>query len=489
MSTAGSALAHQQQTPVFDALCRYARERGISLPQKKDSPTGRLDVPGEEVLSLTASEVLGSADLYAPTGPLAQAQSLAAEAFGADRTFFLVNGTTCGIQAMILSVCNPGDKIIIPRNAHRSVVASLVLSGAEPVYVQPEFVPRLGMTVGVTPQQISAAIEAYPDAKAVLVTCPTYYGVVADLEAIAAPVHRQGIPLLVDEAHGPHFAFHPDLPPPALLAGADMTVQSTHKILTSMTQSSMLHCRGDRVDVRRTAALLGLLQTENASALLLTSLDLARWQMASEGEILLGRTIALAAAAREEINRIPGLYCFGQEMTGQPGIFALDPTKLTVNVSGLGLSGPEVDQMLRADHRVQVEMADSDNILALLTVGDREEDVRRLVRALDRISRQAGGHSSSRYRKETLPFPPVAHTKAPLWEAFWGTSRVVSLQEAKGLISTRTILPYPPGIPVLCPGEEVSPEIIEYLDAAIDLGLRVQGMHDPEQRTIRVLAV
>lgn len=484
---------NQFNTPVFDALRRYVREGAIPFhvpghKQGKGMAGQFRDYLGAAVLELDVAEIPGIDGFYDQSGLIGRAQELAAAAFGADTTFFLVNGTSGGIQAMIMSVCGPGDKIVIPRNAHRSMVAGLIFSGAEPVYLQPAYDVKLGMTVGLTAGQVAAALEEHPDAKGVLVINPTYYGITSELSAIAAIAHARGVPLLVDEAHGPHLAFHPDLPQPALEAGADIVVQSTHKILSSLTQSSMLHIRDGLVNIDRTAAMLRLVQSTSASYLLLASLDMARMQMATAGENLLTRTLAAAGLARERINRCAGLYSFGKEVIGRPGICDTDPTKVTVNVSGLGLSGRQADRILRSDYGIQVELSDAVNVLAFFTIGDRREEAEKFAAALADLSRRINKEGQHSTGPGTPPFPPIPRQIVSLREAFFATPEPVPLSRSVGRISAGTVAPYPPGIPLLCPGEEITGEAVDYLNAVLDLDIGVQGLHSAGDRTIRVIA-
>lgn len=485
----------QQNTPVFDAVRRYA-QAGITpfhVPghkQGKGATAALKDYVGTRVLGLDIAEIPGVSGFYDQTGLIGEAQNLAAEAFGADATFFLVNGTSGGIQAMIMSVCGPGDKIVIPRNAHRSIVAGLIFSGAEPIYIQPGYDAQLGMAVGLRPEQIAATLSEHPDAKAVLVMSPTYYGIASDLASIAAVVHSRDIPLLVDEAHGPHLAFHPELPRPALAAGADIVVQSTHKILTSLTQSSMLHLKGNRVSRDRAAAMLRLVQTTSASYLLLASLDLARMQMATAGERLLERTLTLAGLARERINRCPGLYSFGAEVIGRPGVHAIDPTKVTVKTADLGFSGRQAEKILRSDYGIQVELSDAVNVLAFFTVGDGQPEADKFATALEDFSRR---YAERRVREDarlspTVPLPPIPRQAVSLREAFFCRPKAIPLAQAAGCVSAGTVAPYPPGIPLLCPGEEISRAAVEYLNTVLDLDIGVQGMQDAAKRMIRVIA-
>ena len=303
---------HQAKTPLLDALreCANKHHAPFYTPGHKRGQgiSQRLaDCFGSAVFKADLPELAELDNLFAPQGVIQEAQELAAAAFGAEHTWFLVNGSTCGIEAAILATCAPGDKIILPRNVHQSAIAALILSGAVPIFVTPEYDSVLDIAHSITPSSVATALKQHPDAKAVMMVYPTYYGVCGDVSAIAQLAHQHGIPLLVDEAHGPHFAFHPDLPNSAMAAGADLTVQSIHKVLGAMTQASMLHVQGSWIDTERLSQSLQLLQSTSPSYLLLASLDAARQQMALQGEQLMSHTLQLADIARIRISQIPGL--------------------------------------------------------------------------------------------------------------------------------------------------------------------------------------
>ncbi|MEW6547183.1 MAG: aminotransferase class I/II-fold pyridoxal phosphate-dependent enzyme [Bacillota bacterium] len=494
-------------TPLVDALTEYARQGVIRfhMPGHRGGQ-GCPDVLRDwlgEAMRLDATGVLGLDDLHQPGGVLQITQELAARCFGADHTFFLVNGTSAGVHAMILATCGPGDKIIVARNLHKSALAGLVLSGAHPIYVQPELDSELGISMGVEAHAVAAALETHPEARAVLVVSPTYYGVTSDLEALAALAHSYDVPLLVDEAHGPHFRFHPALPTPALEAGADAAAQGIHKILSGLTQASMLHLRGNRVDVTRMQYVLRILQSTSASYLLMASLDAARAQMAREGYRLWEKALHLAALLREGVAAIPGLATFGRERVGRPGVHDLDLTKVTVHVAGLGINGPEAEHILRYRYGIQAEMSDLYNLLFIVGYGNTREEVLYLLGALAALAREAGAchnPSSGSYSApdsptscgtpDTVrvpPLPPVPPLQLLPREAFFRPSRPVSLEHARGMISAETVTCYPPGIPVLCPGELVTPEVLDYLLAIRSAGLRISGPADPDLRYLRVL--
>ncbi|HAK60511.1 MAG TPA: arginine decarboxylase, partial [Nitrospiraceae bacterium] len=345
----------QFRTPLFDAMVNLAESRKVSFhtpghKSGKGISTRFRKFVGPRIFSIDLTTLDEVDSLQNPSGVIKEAQELAARACGADRSYFLVNGTTVGNHAMVASATGPGDRVLVARNCHRSVLTGLIVSGAQPVFFHPVFDHDLKLTLNVTLEAVTAALDAHPDAKALLVTSPNYYGLCADLPKIISSAHGRGMVVLVDEAHGPHLKFHPKLPRCALDAGADLCVQSTHKIVGGMTQASMLHAREGRVDVDDITNTLKLLQTTSPSYILMASLDLARMQMATEGKKLLDKTIKLAEDARTKIRAIPGLACFATEQARAAGMADMDVTKLTITVSGLGLSGYQVSQILNTDY-------------------------------------------------------------------------------------------------------------------------------------------
>jgi arginine/lysine/ornithine decarboxylase len=386
---------------------------------------------------------------------------------------------------MILSIANPGDEILVARNAHKSILTGIILSGATPRFFPPAFDHELGILLNVTRDEATRAMDRYPDAKILSLTSPNYYGVAADLNSVVREARKRGALVLVDEAHGPHLHFHPDLPTSALDAGAHVCVQSTHKILGGMTQSSMLHLKGLDVDHSRVARLLHLLQSTSPSYILMASLDLARMQMATEGKKLLSKAVDLAKDARDCINKIPGLSCFGE--ADLPGAdFFLDVTKLTICVRELGLSGFDVSAILNAEFGIQVEMADLFNILVIVSIGDRRDDLDRLVVALDSLTRR--GQRSAIHGPIPSLLPPMGQQlHLPPRGAFFAPSEHLPLAKAEGRISSDIVTIYPPGIPVLVPGEEVGASTIDYLLSLASFGARIDGVLDLDEPKIRVL--
>jgi arginine decarboxylase len=480
----------QYRTPLFDALVSLAESRKVSFhtpghKSGKGISTRFRKFVGPKIFTIDLTTLDEVDCLQRPVGVIKESQELAAEAYGADHSFFLVNGTTGGNHAMILSAANPGDEVLVARNAHKSILTGIILSGAIPRFFLPAFDPELGILLNVTAHEARRATEQHPNANILSLTSPNYYGVAADLRSIVSDAKRRGILVLVDEAHGPHLHFHPILPMSALDAGVDVCVQSTHKILGGMTQSSMLHLKGRDIDHSRMVRLLQLLQSTSPSYILMASLDLARMQMATEGEKLLGKAIDLAKDARDRINCVPGLFCFGEaDLPGSD--FFLDVTKLTICVKRLGLSGFEASSILNAEFGVQVEMADLFNILVIVSIGDRREDLDRLLAALDGLARR-GARAMDR-RTIPCPLPPMGQQlHHPPREAFFAPSEHVPLVKAEGRISSDIVTIYPPGVPLLVPGEEVASSTIDYLLSLASYGARIDGVLELDEPQIRVM--
>ena len=429
----------------------------------------------------------GADDTHLSRGVLDEAERLAADAYGADRCLFLLNGSTIGNQALILATCGSGDDVIVARNFHKSMLTGIILSGVRPVYVQPRYDPDLGVAYGVAPEDIEAALRLHPHARAVLLVSPSYFGVSSDLLSLADTCHAFGAPLIVDEAWGPHFPFHPELPPSAMASGADASVASIHKVLTGFTQSSVLNMRGELIDAARVASWVGLLQTTSPSAFILASIDACRRQMALDGRKLLHRTLTLAARAREAINAVPGLHAMGHEVVGSAGASGFDGTKLVVDVRGIGRTGYDADAWLRCHHRVTIEMSDHRRIVALLSIADEAESVQRLVDALVDLAGFGKGieldRGSDLLRLEALHAEAVMTPR----EAYFAPARLVPLTEACSHVAAEVITPYPPGIPLLAPGEVITEAIVSYLREGLAAGMHITGAADPTLATLRVV--
>lgn len=481
---------NQNETPLFDALREYVARDTIPfhVPGHKkghgvDAEFKRFMGENPFNIDVTVFKLVDS--LHHPTGAIKEAQALAADAYGADASFYSMHGTSGAIQAMIMSVVGEGDTIIVPRNVHKSVTAGIILSGAVPVYMQPELDKNLGIANGVLPETVAQTLRENPHAKAVLIINPTYYGVSTDLAAIVDIVHEYDIPLIVDEAHGPHLKFHDRLPLSAMEAGADLCTQSTHKIIGAMTQASLLHVRTKYVDVARVQAIMNLLQTTSPSYPIMASLDCARRQIALAGEGLLSYALELADYVRGEINKIPGFYCFGDELLGQPGVFSLDPTKITITCRDLGITGFDLDMILSNKYHIQMELSDLYSVLIVGSFGDTKENMDKLLEALREISKEYMDEANR--KADFIDIPPIPKQVMIPREAFNGEKVSVPLEESVGEVSGEFLMAYPPGIPVLCPGEVITEEIVTYVDDLKKTGLYVQGTEDPKVENILVL--
>ena len=479
-----------RRTPLFDALRKHAEQKPLQfhIPGHKGGlgmdPEFRSFV-GDNVLSIDLINIAPLDDLHQPTGIIMEAQKLAADAFGADATFFSVQGTSTAIMAMILSVCGNGDKIIVPRNVHKSVLSAIIFAGARPVFLSPVRDRNLGIDHGVTTRAVRRALERHPDAKAVLVINPTYYGVCANLKEIVDLVHEYDIPVLVDEAHGALIHFSDRLPLSAMQAGADMAATSVHKLGGSMTQSSVLNVRKGRVDLARIQTILSMLTTTSTSYPLLASLDAARRQLALHGREMAERTIALAQKAREAINRIPGLYCFGEEILGEEATFDYDPTKLTIHVRRLGMTGYDAENWLRERHRIEVELSDMYNILCFVTPADDERTLDKLVSALHEMA--AEHCQAGEIREIAVEIPEIPQLSLTPRDAFFGETELVPFRESAGRIIAEFIYVYPPGIPILLPGEVISQQNIDYIVNHLEVGLPVKGPEDLTLQNVKVI--
>lgn len=423
-------------------------------------------------------------DIHEPETYIKEAQELAAQIYGSDACFWAVNGTSQAIHAMLLTALNPGEKLLLPRNAHRSVAGGLVLGGIEAVYLQPEYQPEFGIQMQVTVQQIEAALAQDSKIKAVLLTSPNYYGVAADVRTIADCCHAHNAVLLVDEAHGPHLGFSELLPPSALQCGADACAQSTHKILGAMTQCSMLHVQGARLDLQRAADVMSILTTTSPNYLLMASLDAARAQVQAYGGEMAAAAVQAAAKLRSLCASYSGLRVME---AADCGGLQLDTTKVTVNFAAWGYTGVEVGELFR-EVRVAVELVDAYNVLFLVTYADvttdYDEALARIAAVLDKMQAQ------KRAPLQLAAAAQVPQTQAilPLRDVFYRAKKAVPLAQAAGKICGEQVSFYPPGIPVLLPGELVTEEIIAYCRAQKELGLPVSGPADSSLKTIRVIA-
>jgi len=478
---------NHQQMPLLEALGRY--QETIAAPFSAPGHKRGIGASGD-LQALLGEDAL-AADVWlgisAHDPAQRAAEDLAANAWGADRTFFLVNGSTSGTHAFLLSTLGPGDEVVIARDVHQSVLTGLVLTGARPIWITPQLHPELDLSLGVDPSDVARALDAHPATKLVVLTSPTYHGVASDVGAIAAVAHARGVAVYVDEAWGAHLPFHPALPPSALASGADAAVTSAHKLLATPRQGALLHVRNGMVDVDRVATTVRLTQTTSPSLPILAGLDACRQQMALEGEGLLERAIGLAFAARRRLGALPRVAVLG---AGQFDSVAFDPTRLVIDVQGLGMTGFAAEHVLRQRFGVAPAMSERTGVVCVITIGDMPESVDRLVDAFTTLAaerRTIAGISADTgaWGYRTL-LRSGRQVRSPR-EAFFARSRTVPLDDAIGQVAAELVIPYPPGIPAIVPGEILEAETVNYLCEGVRHGMHLRGAADPELGTIRMV--
>lgn len=476
----------QERAPIYEALDSFQKMRVVpfDVPGHKRG-RGNPELAallGEQCVRMDVNSMKPLDNLCHPVSVIRQAEELAAEAFGAAHAFLMVGGTTSAVQSMVLSVVKRGEKIILPRNVHRSVMGAMVLCGAIPVYIDPACDDRLGIPLGMSVSAVERAIRENPDAKAILVNNPTYYGICSDLRRIVQLAHTHGMLCLADEAHGTHFYFGENLPVSAMAAGADMAAVSMHKSGGSLTQSSLLLC-GPAMSEGHVRQIINLTQTTSGSYLLLSSLDISRRNLALRGKEAFARVVELAEYARREINAIGGYYAFSRELCNGDSIYDFDPTKLSVNTLQVGLAGIEVYDLLRDEYDIQIEFGDLGNILAYLSIGDRPREIERLVGALSEVRRRFGGSEAGLMKQEYIE-PDVAVSPQ---DAFYAEHESLPIMETEGRVCSEFVMCYPPGIPILAPGERITREILDYIVYAKDKGCSMTGPEDADITRLNVL--
>jgi arginine decarboxylase len=485
--------ANEQPTaPYLDAVVGYAF-RGPAryhVPGHKGGPgadPGLRKAMGPDGLAMDIPQDIHGVDLGPSPTPYERAERLAAEAYGAGRTFFLTNGATQGNHTLCLALAPLGTRIVAQRNSHASIVDGLVLSGGVPSFVAPEYDDELGITHCVTPDALAAALRDAPDARAAFIVSPTYYGMAADIVGMAEVAHAAGVPLVVDQSWGPHFGFNEALPPTALSQGADAMLTSTHKIAGSLTQSAMLHISADgRIDAGAVARALRLLRSTSPSSLLMASLDAARRQLALHGEQLLFETLEAIEVARAKFKTIPGIALVDASLVGRMGVAGYDPLRIVLDVRGTGMTGYEIADALRRSYDVHVELPMQATVVFVVGLGESAAALRRMAGDVDEIVKRMGQPGA------TAPIvPPAAALRnevaLPPREAFLGEAEQVAVDDAVGRISCESIASYPPGVPALLPGERISAETVAYLRELAGSGARLHGASDPAFQTINVL--
>ena len=477
---------NQNHAPIHEALETFRRMRVVPFDvpgHKRGRGNPELtEFLGQKCVGVDVNSMKPLDNLCHPVSVIREAEELAADAFGAAHAFLMVGGTTSSVQTMVLTACKRGDEIILPRNVHRSVLNALVLCGAIPVYVNPAGDKRLGIPLGMRVEDVRRAIKENPDAKAVFVNNPTYYGICSDLRSIVKLAHEHGMLCLVDEAHGTHFYFGENMPVSAMAAGADMAAVSMHKSGGSLTQSSIL-LTGPGMSAGYVRQIINLTQTTSGSYLLLSSLDISRRNLALRGREAFKQVVELAEYARTEINRIGGYYAYSKELINGDSIYDFDVTKLSIHTRDIGLAGIEVYDLLRDEYDIQAEFGDLGNILAYLSIGDRQREVERLVSALAEIKRRFSRDKSTLMDFDYID-PIVAMSPQ---EAFYGEKESLPIRETAGRVCSEFVMCYPPGIPILTPGEQITEEIIDYIAYALEKGCSMTGPEDPGIERLNVL--
>lgn len=476
----------QTRAPLLEALERMRHDRLVpfDVPGHKHGK-GNPELTaflGEQCLSVDVNSMKPLDNLCHPVSVIKDAEELAAEAFGAAHAFFMVGGTTSAVQAMILASVKSGEEIILPRNVHQSVINALVLCGAVPVYINPQTDKKLGISLGMSVADVQRTIAAHPAAKAILVNNPTYYGICSDLATITTIAHQNGLRVLADEAHGTHFYFGKGMPISAMAAGADLAAISMHKSGGSLTQSSLLLC-GPQINADYVRKIINLTQTTSGSYLLLSSLDISRRNLALRGEEIFEKVKNFAEYARAEINDIGDYYAYSKELVNGDSVYDFDTTKLSVNTLPLGLAGIEVYDLLRDEYGIQIEFGDLGNILAYISVGDKNKNIERLISALAEIRRIYKKDNKDMLESEYIS-PVVVMSPQT---AFYAEKRSLPLNECAGEVCTEFVMCYPPGIPILAPGERITPEVIAYIRYAKEKGCVITGPESMDVSRLNVL--
>ncbi len=476
----------QKRAPLCEALEKFKKKRVVPFDvpgHKRGRGNPELtQLLGQQCVGIDVNSMKPLDNLCNPVSVIAEAEELMADAFGAAHAFLMVGGTTSAVQAMVLSVCKAGEKIIVPRNVHKSVINALIICGAIPVYVKLKIHSVIGVALGMEVEALREAIRENPDAKAVLINNPTYYGICSDLKALTALAHEHGLKVLCDEAHGTQLYFAEGLPVAGMKAGVDMAAISMHKSGGSLTQSSVL-LLGGNADPAYVRQIINLVQTTSASYLLLASLDLSRRNLALRGRESFAKVIEMSEYARKEINEIGDYYAYGRELIDGSSVYDFDVTKLCIFTKPIGLTGIEVYDLLRDEYDIQMEFGDIGTIMAYISIGDRMQDIERLVGALSDIRRLY------KKDKEELSYVDSVIPKVICspQESFYAPKESLPIKETAGRVCGESVMCYPPGIPILSPGEKITEEIIGHILYAREKGCSLQGMADPTADHLQVL--
>ena len=478
----------QENAPILEALKKHRKNRVVrfDVPGHKGGRGNKelRDFLGKDCLEIDVNSMKPLDNLCHPTTVIKDAQDLAAEAFGAKTAHFMVNGTTAAVQAMVMYALKAGEKIIMPRNVHRSAINVLVVCGAIPIYVNPGVNHDMGISLGMSMTEVEKAIKDHPDAKAILVNNPTYYGVCSHLTDIVKLAHENNMLVLVDEAHGTHFYFGENTPVNAMEAGADLASVSVHKTGGSLTQSSIL-LANDTINDGYLHQIINLTQTTSASYLLLSSLDTARKNLSLNGKNSVAKTQELAEYARNEINKIGKYKAIGRDIINGDTVYDFDITKLSVHTRAMGMAGIEIYDILRDEYDIQIEFGDLGNFLAIISEGDRPLEIERLISALTEIHREYQKDPEGMFDHEYIN--PIVRLSPN--HAFFSEKKIVALRDSVGEICGEFVMCYPPGIPIIAPGEEITEEIINYIKYAKEKGCLLTGTEDMNIENIKVVEV
>lgn len=472
----------QDKTPIFDAIIKHINNdiTAFHVPGHKQG-NGLKELRnffGENLFKADLNAMEDIDDYCNPVSSIKESEELLADAFGAEHAFMLLNGTTSGIQAMMLATLKPGDKIILPRNSHKSTISGLILTGAIPVYLQSDIHPKFEIPIAVSTDALKKAFANEPQAVASMALNPSYYGFATDLKSFVDITHQHESISLVDEAHGCHFTFNSKFPSSAIAAGADLVAASTHKSSGSLTQSSILLLQNNRVKKETVNQSLNILRSTSGSYPLMLSIEAARKQLALSGEDLLNETLKLAMYARNKINELKHIILIEEENKAY-----FDPTKISIYVRDLGLTGFEAEYLLRSKYKIQIELAEMNTLMALITIGDTKESVDKLIFGIQQLE----SHYSSKKKNTVIHRPDLPEVIITPRDAFYQHKRKVKLEDSKGEISGEMIMAYPPGIPIICPGEKITKEIIDYIKLLKNEHSSLQGATDPFINEIMVL--
>lgn len=475
------------KAPIIDQLLKLNEQNLVSFHvpgHKNGNIYNKISYKNfkDALYNLDTTEIPGTDNLHNAKDVIKKSQEKASKIFKSDETFFLVNGSTSGIYSMIMAATSPGDKILIDRNCHQAVINASLLGDLVPIYVYPNMNEEQGIAMGISPDDIEKQLIKHKDIKAVVLTYPTYHGIGCDLKKIEEIVHKYDKILLIDEAHGAHLGLSENLPQSALSLGADAVVQSTHKTLPSFTQSSMLHIQGNRIDREKLRLMLRIHQSSSPSYLLLSSLDFAVMVYETEGKYLMEDLLKNINDFREKVSKIDGISIMGEEVIGSKGVKSIDTTRLWFGLKNI--NGYDLEHRLREEFHIQMELSNNYGVLAVGSIANDKEDFDRLLNALHIIAKETKSKESKQLESFTYKMAEQVFTPR---EALYKNKKKVLLNKSSGYVSGEYIIPYPPGIPLIIPGEKINDEVIQQITAMINNGMEILGPKDTSCQWIEVL--